>query len=149
MKYEKITLGVRGEDIIVDSVRINSNLLIVTDHLIKIARIKDELYEDVDDPEFIVKTLRDIKPRPDIFTFWQRLPDTSTKYDYNMEWESIAALPIKSYDDWFHNQIGKDTRKLVRRAEKKGCIIKACTFDDKFIKGMSYIFNESPIRQGR
>jgi hypothetical protein len=149
MKYEKLTLGVKGKDVTVDSVRINNNLLIVTGHLIKMASIKDELYEDIDNPELLVKMLRDIKPRPDIFTFWQRLPETNPKYGYPMEWESIAALPIKSYNDWFQNQIGKDTRKLVRRAEKRGCVVKSCTFDDEFIKGMTNIFNESPIRQGR
>jgi hypothetical protein len=66
-----------------------------------------------------------------------------------MQWESIAVLPIKSYNDWFQSQIGKDTRKLVRRAEKRGCVIKPCAFDDEFIKGITSIFNESPIRQGR
>jgi hypothetical protein len=149
MKYEKITIDIKGKDVTVDSVRINNNLLIVTGCLMRVARLKDEMCEDVDDPELIVQTLRDLRPRPDIFTFWQRLPETTPKYNYNMEWESIAALPITSYDDWFHNHISKDTRKLVRRAEKRGCVIKSCVFDDQFIKGMTDIFNESPVRQGR
>ena len=119
MKYEKITISIKGKDIAVNSVRINNNLLIVMGRLIRVASIKDELYEDVSDPEFLVKTLRELKPRPDIFTFWQRLPEIAPQYDYFLEWESIAVLPIESYDHWFQNQISKDTRKLVRRAEKK------------------------------
>src|SRR5262245_7604421 len=101
MKYEKLTLGVKGKDITVDSIKINNNLLIVNGRVIRVARIKDELYEDVEDPELLVKALKDLKPCPDIFTFWQRPPETNPKYYYYTEWESIAALPIKSYDDWF------------------------------------------------
>src|SRR2546425_8971952 len=125
MQYEKLAIDIDGEHITADSVRVNSNVLIVTGRTLRVARIKDEIYEDINDPESIIKTLRDIKPRADIFTFWQRLPETTPKYDYFMEWESIAVLPIKSYDNWLQGQIGQDTRKLVRRAERKGCTVRS------------------------
>src|SRR5262249_12274401 len=38
---------------------------------------------------------------------------------------------------------------MVRKAEKKGVIVKPATFDNCFIQGMAAIFNETPIRQGR
>jgi hypothetical protein len=46
-------------------------------------------------------------------------------------------------------QIDSKTRNMVRKAEKKGVIVKPATFDDRFIQGMTAIFNETPIRQGR
>jgi hypothetical protein len=37
----------------------------------------------------------------------------------------------------------------VRKAEKSGVITKVVKLDDEFVKGVTSIFNETPIRQGR
>jgi hypothetical protein len=113
------------------------------------ARPQQEWFEDVENPEMLIEALQKSKPCPDILTFWQRLPDTKPKYSYRMETDSIAALPIKSYSFWWDKQIDSKTRNMVRKAEKKGLIVKPATFDDRFIQGMTAIFNEAPIRQGR
>ena len=149
MPYTKLVVHIDGTYSTVDSVCVKNNLVIVTGSRLRVARVKEEWYEDVHDPEPIIKTLINLEPRPDIFTFWQRLPETTPRYNYYKEWEPIAALPVKSYADWFQNQIGQDTRKLIRRAQRKGCVVRPCTFDEELIKGMERIFNETPIRQGR
>lgn len=121
----------------------------ITGNLIKTARIKDEWYEDVDDPPFFIEKLKKSKLKADIFTFWQRLPETEPKYNYYKEWDSIAALPIKSFNYWFEKQIDCKTRNLVRKAKKKEVDIREVSFDDEFVKGLVSIFNETPIRQGK
>lgn len=113
---------------------------------IKIARIKDDWYIDVEDPSFITEK---IKGKADIFTFWQRLPETKPKYNYYLEWISIAVLPIVNFDYWWEKQINAKTRNVVRKAQRNGIIIKLADFDDEFIKGITDIFNETPIRQGK
>ena len=115
----------------------------------KIVRIADEWYEDVKEPESIIKGLYKEKIKADIFTFWQRLPDTEPMHDYYHELEYIAALPIKSYDEWWKKQIKSRTRGLIRKALKNGVVIKESEFDDNFVKGMTDIFNETPVRQGK
>ena len=110
---------------------------------------QQEWFEDVENPEKLVGALRKSKDRPDILTFWQRLPDTQPRYSYHMEPDSIAALPIKSYSFWWDKQIDRKVRNKIRKAEKKGVIVKPATFDDRFVRGMTSIFNETPIRQGR
>jgi hypothetical protein len=37
----------------------------------------------------------------------------------------------------------------LRKSEKDGVIVRETQFDDDFIRGMTAIFNESPVRQGR
>ena len=66
-----------------------------------------------------------------------------------MEPDSIAALPIKSYSFWWEKQIDRKARNKIRKAEKKGVIVRMARFDDRFVRGMTSIFNETPIRQGR
>jgi hypothetical protein len=115
----------------------------------RIARLEEEWYQDLDDPETFIDVLQRTKCGADILTFWQRLPDTKPKHTYRMELDPIAALPIKGYSFWLNTQIDSSARNKVRKAEKKGVIVRPAVFDEPFVRGMTSIFNETPIRQGR
>src|SRR5438477_9562244 len=132
---------------------INGERIMIEGKILRIAKPhawpQQEWFEDVENPEVLIGALQKTKRCPDILTFWQRLPDTQPKYSYAMELDSIAALPIKSYSYWWEKQIDRTARNKARKAEKKGVIVKPATFDDRFIQGMTSIFNETPIRQGR
>jgi hypothetical protein len=132
---------------------INGQKIMVEGKLLRVAKPhaspQAEWFDDVDNPEALIEMLRKGKHCPDILTFWQRLPDTRPRYSYPMEFDSIAALPIKSYSYWWEKQIDRKARNKARKAEKKGVIVKSATFDDQFIQGITTIFNETPIRQGR
>lgn len=117
--------------------------------IIKVARLSEEWYEDLEDPVTLIKNLKTKGVKADLFTFWQRLPETEPKYTYFKEWDSIAAIDIKSYDNWWKNQINAKTRNVIRKAEKKGVTIREAEFNDEFVMGMTSIFNEAPIRQGK
>jgi hypothetical protein len=117
---------------------------------VNIVRLEDEWYEDVRDPLSVIDTLAHSSGfRPDIFTFWQRLPDVEPQYPFYLHWEEIAVLPIKSYDHWWNQQIKSRIRGLIRKTEKEGIEIREVPFDDDFVRGMTEIFNSAPIRQGR
>ena len=132
---------------------INGERIMIEGKILRIAKPhawpQQEWFEDVENPEVLIGALQKTKHCPDILTFWQRLPDTQPKYSYAMELDSIAALPIKSYSYWWEKQIDRTARNKARKAEKKGVIVKPATFDDRFIQGMTSIFNETPVRQGR
>jgi hypothetical protein len=128
---------------------IDNNEIIVTGKLIKTARIKYEWDDDIQCPESLIENLKKSRINADIFTFWQRLPDTQPKFNYYMEWDNVAALRISSYDHWWNKQIDSKTRNVIRKAEKKGVVIKIVDFDDEFVKGIQDIYNETPIRQGK
>ena len=132
-----------------DSLHIHNKELIVTGRLIRTVRIEQEWYDDVGEPEEIVEGLRQHSIKVDIFTFWQRLPESAPKYKYYMEWDDIAALPVKSYDYWWSKQIKSRTRGLIRKSEKEGVVVREVEFNDDFVRGMVSIFNESAIRQGK
>jgi hypothetical protein len=129
--------------------RTNKDTIVISGGFIKIARIREEWCQDVENPAEIIDSLIQDRACVDIFTFWQRLPETKPKYDYYVEWDSIAALPITNYSHWWGKQIDPKTRNMIRKAEKKGLSVRIAQFDDEFVKGMEEIFNESPIRQGR
>jgi Acetyltransferase (GNAT) domain len=115
----------------------------------RVAHLDQEWFEDVEKPDMLVDALRNTKPVPDIFTFWQRLPELEPKYSYRMEPDAIAVLPITSYSYWWEKQIDGAARNKARKAQKKGIEVRLANLDDRFVEGMTSIFNETPIRQGR
>lgn len=117
--------------------------------LIRIAFLDGEGYQFLDDPEAGLKALRKSGGRIDLFTFIQRLSHVSPQYEYPMEWDNMAVLPISSYDDWMKHQIDFKVRNKVRKAEKNGVVVREVSFDDALVVGISAIYNEAPVRQGK
>jgi len=123
--------------------------ILVQGRVIRIARLEADGFEFLEDPDAALIDLRQLERRIDLFTFIQKLPDTSPKYGYPMEWDNVAALPVSTFDHWWTRQINDKTRNMVRRAEKKGVAVREVPFDDVLVQGISAIYNESPIRQGK
>ena len=147
--FTKETL-VKGQPMQVKGVKIAGQTYAVSHGAVKLLSLEDEWYDDVRDPEAVIEALRNSNGfKPDIFTFWQRLPDLERRHHYKIEWEEIAVLPVKSYEHWFNQQIKSRTRGLIRKAEKEGIEVRETAYDDDFVRGMTAIFNESPVRQGR
>jgi hypothetical protein len=146
--YVKQTV-IDGKTVSLDCATIDGQTYSVTRGLVRVISLEDDWYEDVSDPASVIAALNNSNNRADIFTFWQRLPDTEPRYPYQMERDSIAVLPIKSYSFWWEKQIERKARNKIRKAQKNGVIVKPATFDDNFVRGITSIFNETPIRQGR
>jgi hypothetical protein len=123
--------------------------IVVAGRFIKTALLRDEWLEEVENPESFIGAMKKQDIRADLFTFWQKLPETEPKYAYYMERDPIAAIPIKSYEHWMNHQIERSARKAVRKAEKKGVTVSVSGLNDDLVKGIMTIYNETPIRQGR
>jgi hypothetical protein len=116
---------------------------------LRIARIEGDSYRFLDEAETIISGLRNCGTRIDLFTFIQRLPDTTPKYKYPMEWDNVAAIPISTFDHWWTETLGFKGRNKAKQAEKKGVELREVSFDDQLIEGIWQIYNECPIRQGK
>jgi len=147
--YLKDTL-VSGQPAKIRCVDIDGQTYVINRGPVTVVSLEDDWYEDVRDPERVIQAFKsEVDYRADLFTFWQRLPDTEPRFQYHMEWEEIAVLPVKSYDHWFKQQIKSRVRNQIRKAEKEGVTVRETGFDDDFVRGMTAIFNEAPVRQGR
>jgi len=61
----------------------------------------------------------------------------------------MAVLPVSTFDHWITHQIDFKVRNKVRKAEKKGVVVREVSYDDIFVRGISGIYDECPIRQGK
>jgi hypothetical protein len=89
--------------------------------------------------------------RVDIFTFMER-KWRHTIPNPQKSWlkanDNIALLQVTSFDDWCKN-IGKKTRNMIRKAEKRGIKTETVEPNQKLAEGIWKIYNETPIRQER
>jgi hypothetical protein len=147
--YNKASL-VNGTPSSVECVDIFGQTYSVERGIVTTVSLEDDWYEDVHNPEAVVRTLAEDKPvAADIFTFWQRPTDITPRFDYKIEWVDTAVLPVSSYEQWWNHQIKGRVRNLIRKSEKDGLRVFETAYDDRFVQGMAKIFNESPVRQGR
>lgn len=121
----------------------------VQGRLIRTAKLAAEFYEFLEDPEAALENLRRSELHIDLFTFIPRLSERSCKYPYAMEWDNLAVIPVSTFDEWWTKQIDGKTRNMVRRADKKGVVVKEVQFDDALVRSISAIYDECPMRQGR
>ena len=144
-------IRVRGKTTFVPSVAIDGRTVIVTGKWLKTAAIRDEIAAEgelVKDPGSFIGMLKKSELKADIFTFFQRPPDVSPKFNFHFEWNNYAAIPITTFDKWWES-VPQETRKNVRRAVKRGVVVKTAPYDDALVRGIHKLCNESPLRQGK
>jgi hypothetical protein len=144
----KEELNVKGSYVQVDSVRLDDKVLVVYGKSLKTASILEELYVDVEDPELLIRGLKESGIETDIFTFTERFPGPEPKFDYYREWEAQCILPVTSYKRWYKN-LKKIPRHAVRTAEKRGVVVRMTEFSDDLVKRIKKIYDETPVRQGK
>src|SRR5262249_2233204 len=102
----------------------------VQGRLLRIAQLEADGYFFLDEPEILIQELRRSKTRIDLFTFMQRLPETTPKFNYPMELDNLAVLPVSTFDHWWNHQIRSFPRNRARQAEKRGVVLREVPFDE-------------------
>ena len=73
---------------------VENNEVIVSVNFPKIARLKAEYYEWIDDPHnFLLKLKSEKRVKADLFTFLQKVGDNQSFNNYHVETDSIADPP--------------------------------------------------------
>jgi hypothetical protein len=129
--------------------KICGNQCLVEGKLIKVLRIDAEGYDYFDDPFEALRQIRAERTRADLFTFVQRPSETAAKYNFYWEADNFACLTVTSYHQWFSQQIDFKVRNKIRKAAKAGVAARELEFDEVLVRGISNIYNESPVRQGK
>jgi hypothetical protein len=130
------------------SIWIDDIEIVVVGGLVTRAYVAPECYALVRDPADIAEKISRRRPGTDVVVFGQRMPEVQPKFDYPMEWEAIAVIEISGYDKWLE-QIGKENRKNIAKAARRGVVVREVAYDDEFVRGIMDIYDESPVRQGK
>jgi hypothetical protein len=120
----------------------------VAGKLFRIARLRHEWFEFLEEPAAAIENLKKARLPADLFTFVQELHLQRPEFPFHRETTAVSLLKIRSFDDWWENLHFK-ARNKARKAEKSGVEIRSVSLDDDFVHGVQKIYNESPLRQGR
>jgi hypothetical protein len=144
-------IRVAGKTFHVPSAEICGRTVVVKGKWMRTAQVKDEDVVEgviVKDPDLFITKLRESKLKADVFTFAQRPPEITPKYDYHLEWNNWAVIPTTCFKDWWEN-LPQVSRKNVRRAARRGVVVKVIPFNDDLVKGVHRIYNSIRVRDGR
>ncbi len=132
---------------------IPSRGVVVNGKGLRIASIKDEEWIEeapLDDPEPFIAKVRALSPRADLFTFAEKAGTLRPRFPrYHLEWDNVAVVPVTTFKDWWENRVPQETRKNVRRSQRRGVTVQESVFDDALVAGIKRIYDEVPLRQGR
>jgi hypothetical protein len=150
---KSIKVSVRGKWIEVPAFDFDGHTIFASGNWVKVAFVHQEDWGETQlhDVEGCIRALQQERKRGlrvDIFTFTQKLPDIEPRYGYHMEAESLAAIPISTFSKWWES-LPQETRKNVRRAEKRGVEIRLEVFCDDLVNAITSVNNEREVRQGR
>jgi hypothetical protein len=121
----------------------------VNGRLVRIGSPVGDRFDYFEDPVAFVAEARKASAPVDVFTFVQPLPATEPQYPYRVEWDNFAVLPVTTFEDWWKRQLDNKTRNMVRKGAKQGIEVREVPFDAALASGISDIYNETPIRQGK
>jgi hypothetical protein len=150
---KNIEIAIKGKWFTVPALEINGKDIIVRGKWIRIARVEAEewLESELEDPRGCAQVLKEQRSgdlRADVLSFAQKLPAIRPKYEYPFEWESIAAIRLNTFKEWWDG-LSQETRKNVRRAQKRGVALEVKNLDDDLIRDLQILNNDSPVRQGK
>jgi hypothetical protein len=130
----------------------NNKFTFITRRPIRIVAVHDEEWAEsgsVGTPAASLESWQNQRSTADIFTFAEPLPENQVRHPYRVEWDNVAvAQPAAGFDTWWES-LPQETRKNVRRAQRRGVTVRQVPLDDLLVLGISRIYNETPIRQGR
>ena len=88
--------------------KVCGNDIKVQGRLIRTGSLAAEPYEFLEDPEAALEDLQKAGVRMDLFTFIQKLSQTSRQYAYPTEPDNLAVLPVSTFDAWWTSQLGRE-----------------------------------------
>ena len=143
---------IKGKWVSVPALDVDGKTIVVRGRWLKMAVIRSEdwLQTELEDPEGCIRKLKEQRSsglRADIFTFAQKPPATIPKYKYPMEWDSVAVIRLTSFKEWWE-KLPQETRKNVRRSQKRGVEVSVKEFGGDLIRGLVELDNDTPVRQG-
>jgi len=152
MSTSSYDITVKGKKKTLPAIRVGNTTVVVRGGMLKIAEIFDEYWLEkrlLPDPLCVIDEVSQHGSGIDLFTFTQRVPDTTPHFDFIHVWDNVAAIEIQSFEDWLHHGISDSTRRNIRSSEKRGVQVRVCAFDETYVRGIMDIYNETPIRHGR
>jgi hypothetical protein len=149
---ERFLIERNGKHVAVRGSWLDGSFVYTRGHVVRFAEIYAEDWAEDDlvrDPESFIERLRTRNIGADIFVFSQRFAKKDDWYRYYREMDNLAAIRLSDFDSWWSSRIPHESRKNVRRAQKRGLRVEVAPFSEHLVQGIAEIYHETPVRQGK
>jgi hypothetical protein len=146
-----IEVSVKGKMTSLPGLCVNGQQVILSGNWLKIAQIHDETWAErqcVENPDTFLTALKQSGLGADLFSFAQSFTETTPRFAYPFEWDNLAVARTLDFSAWWQ-ALPQESRKNVRRSEKRGVGVKEIGFNDELLCGIKNVYDETPVRQGR
>lgn len=149
--YSEISL--RGKAVFLPAAEVDGRLVVVSGRWLRLASVRDEEWLEngpVRDATQFAADLRATGLRADVLSFGTG-PDAGAGSGVDgarLEADNVAVIDTGDFKAWWDG-LPQEARKNTRRAAKRGVVVAEAAFDDRLVRGIKAIYDESPIRQGR
>ena len=143
--------GLKGQVSKVPALMIHARPIVCGGKWLRIAQIYDEAWlegQPVENPDEFLSALQRCALKADLFTFTQSLPETEPKHPFHLEWDNWAVAVTSDFKAWWE-RLPQESRKNVRRAERRGVVVRMVDWGEELALGIKGIYDETPVRQGR
>src|ERR1700739_3342200 len=141
---KSMEISVAEKCVRVPTLHVNNRTIIITGKWLKVAAVKGEEWEEgevVLPPDQFLEHAQELKGLGvDMFTFSQKLTDPTPRFPFYHDWDSIAAIPVISFSDWWTNRVKVRVRQDVKRATKLGVVVRRFSFTDDLIRAIMSIY---------
>lgn len=127
---------------------IDDQVLTVSGRLVRIGRLKQELYREIRHPESFTRRLKESRAPIDVLTFLNVFPQRDEVLHYKCEWDNFAVIEVSSLEAWL-GDLPRGTRRALKKGQAAGIEVRTTALDDALVRQIMEIFDETPIRQGR
>ena len=152
VSIERVEVSSRGLWKEVPALKRDGETIVAKGQWIRIASLLDEdwVERELRKPEECIGVLKahSREFKADILRFSQMVPDTLPRYDFPLEMRSLAVAEVGDFKRWWEG-LPQESRKNVRRSQKRGVRIEIKEFGPEVIAGIAGVQNETPVRQGR
>ena len=125
--------------------------MILSGNWLKAAQIHDEPWAErqcVENPDAFLTALKQSRLGADLFSFAQLFTETTPRFPYPFEWDNLAVARTLDFSAWWQ-ALPQESRKNVRRSEKRGVGVKEIGFNTELLYGIKNVYDEIPVRQVR
>ena len=151
MEITNSEVSVKGKKSSVPSLLVNDHKVVCEGKWLRIAKVHDEVWlegQPVDDPEKYLAALKKGSLGADIFSFVEVLPQIEVRQPYQLDYDNQAKAETTNFKAWWES-LPQESRKNVRRSERRGAVTRAVEFNDALVHGIKEMYDETPVRQGR
>lgn len=148
---DQVTVTRKGRAQQVPAARVDGHAVLCRGRWLRHAEPQDEVWlegQAAYSSDAFLRALQASPLAPDLLSFHLGGDQPAPHWPHRLQPDNLACIDVRDQQAWWEG-LPQQTRKNVRRAERRGLRVHEAPYDESFARGIQRIYDETPVRQGR